>query len=177
MSENIEERARRFLDYLESRREDRGMMADLRRGLSEATSDRAWPYIAAWCDITNDRLRYIYTTVAAAYAANPEPTDKGNMGYLLRRIAMGTGTGEDALKTFDGRFRRLLSCDTVQELCAHLRGVIKAAAQRGIPVNFVNLFRDLRYWSDAVKRRWAAQYWGGLSKGGDEDNVPVANNG
>ncbi|RLB95739.1 MAG: type I-E CRISPR-associated protein Cse2/CasB [Deltaproteobacteria bacterium] len=163
----MDEKAKRLLKFLKEHKEDRGMMADLRRGFSEATEDRAWPYVARWCDLTNDRERIIYQTVMAAYAHHPEVSEKGNMGHVLRSLAMGDGRGEDGLKTFDGRFRRLLTCNSAQEACQHLIGIIRAVAQKEIRINYICLLKDLWYWGKRVKLSWASAYWGSDLQGGE----------
>lgn len=160
--ETIDQRAERLLERLEKLREDRGAMANLRRGFSPATEDRAWPWIGRWCDLANPWQRTIHTAVAAAYASHPLPTEDGNMGLVMRQIAQSNQEGENGLKTFAARFRRFLGCRTAEEVCQRLPGVIRAAAQRSIPVNYRQLFIDLCYWDRApsrVKVRWAATYW------------------
>jgi CRISPR type I-E-associated protein CasB/Cse2 len=163
----MEEKAKNLLKFLESRKEDRRLMADLRRGLSEATASRAWPHVAEWCDLAADYQRTIFQTVMAAYAHHPSHTDKGNMGHVMRRIAMGDGKGEEGLNTFDSRFRRFLTCNSAQEVCQHLKGVIRAAAQKGLAINYIQLIKDLWYWGERVKIRWASAYWGSDTEGGE----------
>ena len=163
----MQETAKDLLEYLESHKEDRGMMADLRRGFSEATSDRTWPYVASWCDLANDRMRTIYQTVMASYAYHPLVTDEGNMGRVMRQIAIGHGGSQEGLKTFDARFRRILTCDSSTEVCQQIGRVIRAAAQKGIPINYTELFKDLWYWGERVKLRWGSAYWGSATEGGE----------
>ena len=59
-------------------------------------------------------------------AFHPVETHSGNMGATCRRLAAGNNT-------FEGRFRRLLSCDRV-EICERLRPVVLAAKAKGAPV-------------------------------------------
>lgn len=149
-----------FLHHLESQVNDRGVMADLRHGLSRATEYRAWPHIASWgCRLDDDRERRIWLTVAAGFAIHQRTVDTGNMGTVLRAIATGDGRGEKGLETFDARFRRLLACSSAGEACDQLVGVLRTAEGKNVPVNFARLFTDLRYWGDKVKVRWAAEYW------------------
>lgn len=165
----VEQRAADLVAELEKLCGDRGAMANLRRGFSPATEDRAWPWIARWCNLANDRQRIIHTTVAAAFATHPQATDRGNMGLVMRAIAQTDQKGEEGLKSFEARFRRFLSCSSAEEVCQRLSGVIRAAAQHNIPVNYKQLFADLTYWSsrgaDQVKVRWAAAYWSGQAQG------------
>ncbi len=164
----------RFLDVLAEyvRRDDRGALADLRHGFSRATEYRTWPHIANWCDLANDRERRIWTTVAAGFATHGKSVRGGNMGTTLRRIALSDAEGkkpDDALTTFDARFRRLLTCSSAEEVCDHLVGVIRAAERKDAPIDFEQLYTDLRYWGDKVRVRWASCYWGAqpAARGGD----------
>jgi len=123
-------------------------MADLRCALSPSRRARAWPLLARIGGID----RPIYETVAGLFAYHSEETHTGNIGTTCRRL-----TGEN--NSFDGRFRRLLSCDR-DELGDRLRPVVLAAKAKGIPVNYEELFTDWWYWGDRVKARWAREYWG-----------------
>lgn len=150
----------RFLEYLDSQVGDRGVMADLRHGLSRATEYRAWPHIAPWCRLDDERERRIWLTTAAGFAIHQRTANSGNMGSVLRSVATGGGRDDKGLATFDARFRRLLACSSPAEVCDHLAGVLRAAERNGVPVNFAQLFTDLKYWGDRVKVRWATEYWG-----------------
>jgi CRISPR type I-E-associated protein CasB/Cse2 len=149
-----------FLDYLTTQVKDRGVMADLRHGLSRATEYRAWPHIAPWCrEFDDDRERRIWLTTAAGFAIHQRTAVSGNMGTVLRSLATGDGRGEKGLETFDARFRRLLACSSAFEVCDHVAGVLRAAERKGVPVNFARLFTDLKNWGEKVKVRWATEYW------------------
>jgi CRISPR type I-E-associated protein CasB/Cse2 len=156
-----------FLEYLQKHFDDRGMMADLRRGFSRTTEYRAWPYIAMWCDLTNERSRRVLLTVAAGFALHKRNAEGGNLGTSLRMLATGDGRGLEGLATFDARFRRFLSCSRGTEVCDHLPGVLRAAERKGVPVDFAQLYRDLTYWGDRVKVEWAKEYWGGTTEDAD----------
>lgn len=151
----------RFLGYLQSQAENRGMMADLRHGISSATEYRAWPHIAPWCrDFGDDDERRIMLTVGAGFATHQRTSPgTGNMGAVLRSIATGDGRGVEGLSTFDARFRRLLACSDAPEVCDHLPGVLRAAGRRGVPVDFGLLHSDLIRWGERVKVAWARAYW------------------
>jgi CRISPR system Cascade subunit CasB len=141
------ETAAKVLAYLRQLRNDRGAMADLRCALNPARRARAWPLLARVGGID----RPICEAVAGLFAYHPDETHDGNLGTTCRRLA-----GEN--NSFDGRFRRLLSCDR-DEISERLRPVILAAKAKGIPVNYEELFTDLWYWSDTAKARWAREYW------------------
>ena len=152
---------------------DRGMLAALRRGFSEATESYAWPYLAPHCDITDSRQRIIWQTVAGAAAIlAPQGLERsgagvGNMGATLRKLAFGASSerGDKALSSFENRFRRLLTCQTTEELCRHIINPIRAASAKAIPVDVEQLFWDLQKWENpsepTTKLKWAQVYWMG----------------
>lgn len=141
------ETAARLLAYLRQFENNRGAIADLRCALSPAKRARAWPLLARVGGIGNVRIE----TVAGLFAYHPKETRTGNLGTTCRRLAA-------AHNSFDGRFRRLLSCDR-DEICERVRPVVLAAKAK-VPVNYEELFVDLYYWGDYVKARWAREYWG-----------------
>lgn len=152
-----------FLTYLKKHAENRGLMADLRHGFSSGSEYRAWPHIAVRCDLAKSREKAVWVTIGAAFATlKGDMTNTGNLGSTLRQIALvgASGSAQDALKSFDARFRRLLTCDTAEEVCARLPAIIRVAERKGIGVNLEELFCDLIYWHERVKLRWAAAYWG-----------------
>jgi CRISPR system Cascade subunit CasB len=149
------EAATKLLTYLRGLRNNRGAMADLRCVLTGARRARAWPLLARVGGID----RPIYETVAGLFASHPDETHSGNIGTTCRQLA-----GEN--NSFDGRFRRLLSCDR-EELGERLRPVVLAANAKGIPVNYEELFTDWWYWGDRVKARWAREYWGAPTETGE----------
>ena len=151
---------------------DRGKLAALRRGFSERTAHYAWPHIAPYCDITDERQRAIWLTVAASAAAlAPEGlmrSNVGNMGATMRTLALGSDKGmaesvEKTLHSFEARFRRLLTCQTTEELCRHLARVVRAAAAKEKPVDVRKMFWDLQAWERRdvrdVRVEWAQGYW------------------
>lgn len=166
------ERANDLVQWLEQHRDDRGLMSELRRGFSPATEHYAWPHLARWCNLDDDRQRTIFATVAACYALYPESTKAGNLGTVLRTIAHHEQAGEDALRSFEGRFRRLITCSSAEDLLGHVRSVVQAARQRGIPINYAQLLEDLLRWDFAdrrIKTAWAQAYWVGDARGRQPD--------
>ncbi|NWH06832.1 type I-E CRISPR-associated protein Cse2/CasB [Desulfobacter latus] len=168
-----------FLKWAKGRVEakDRGVLADLRRGFSPGTEHRCWPYIAVYCDLSKKRERIIWQTVAAGFATFEQTADSGNLGAVMRRLALDgvSGSPEDALRSFDARFRRLLTCDSAVDVCERLPGIIKAAKSKNIiPIDFEVLYKDLFYWGERVKLRWATSYWGGQKDEEDEADITTS---
>lgn len=144
------ERAEQVLDFLRRHKPDRGAMANLRCALTDTRKCRAWPLLGEIGGIGNTTIE----TVAGLYATHPQETEKGNIGSLCKALC-----GEN--NTFEGRFKRILTCNTREEVCAHLRPLVTAAKAKGIPVNYHTLIVDLHYWSDRVRVQWAQGFWGG----------------
>ena len=154
------ESAARLLSYLRRLKNDRSAMADLRCALSPTKLPRAWPLLGPMGGIGNPRIE----AVAGLFAYHPEETRSGNLGTTCHRIATESNS-------FDGRFRRLLSCER-DEICDRLRPVIFAAKAKGVPINYEQLFADLSYWGDNVKARWAREYW--CESGAEKPAPPAA---
>jgi len=167
MSEQ-DSRVRAFVQWLQDHHQDRGLMAELRRGLTRDTEWRAWPHLTQWCDLTRPDERVAFAAVAGAFATHPEATHTGNLGDTMREIATG-GAGKKSdrqagLRSFEGRFRRLLTCESVEELAERVGAVVRAAKQKGVPICYLQLLRDLRRfrWPDSreqAKVHWAASFW------------------
>jgi len=157
----------RFIRYVEERvkADDRGFLADLRCGFNPGLEYRAWPHLAPWCNLADHHQRTVWQTIAAGLALHRGSSRCGNFGRSLRAIAIGgaQGAGEDALSTFEPRFRRLLTCNDAAEVCRRLPGILRALERSGVPVDYERLFWDLLLWDkdpQEIKVRWAAGFWG-----------------
>lgn len=172
-----EQRTPDFVDWLQSHSHDRGLMAELRRGLNPDTEWQAWKHLASWCDITNTDQRRAHAAVGGAFASHPEAATSGNLGDSLRAIATKNAQNPaEALHSFEARFRRLLTCETVSEVAERLGAVVQATKQRQIPVNYRQLLIDLKRfrWPEGrerVKVGWAGAFW--RPSGTKSDAVPV----
>lgn len=170
-------RTREFIAGLQAlaARDDRAALADLRHGVSPGTSHRAWPHLAHYCDLRKEDHRLAFAVVGAGFATHGATRSGcGNLGTTLRRLALGAqGRTDDALASFAGRFRRLLTCATTADLCHHLPGILRAAERKGVQVDYELLLRDLLNWEQDpdTKIRWAEAYWGATgaaaTEGGD----------
>lgn len=152
--------AERFLSRLHGLREDRGKMAALRRGASEATQRQAWPVLHfLGVDVGN----FTALTVGALFAEHPMEENKSwSLGETCRRVALDGVTGFDIPDSFDKRFRRLLACDTVEEVAGQLKAWVRLAKAKGLRVNYEQMYWDLDGWhkrADDIKLAWARGYW------------------
>ncbi len=147
---NPHEAGKQLLAHLRQYRQDRGALANLRGALKENQRHRAWPFLGRVGGIGNPR----YEIVAGLFAHHPDGDDAnaGNLGATCRRLARENNT-------FDGRFRRLLTCSR-DEVCERIAPVIFAAKAKGVRVNYELLFADLCYLTDRTREEWAREFWG-----------------
>lgn len=156
-TESFNQLAASWLDRLRERCEDPGFRASLRNWLSDSEKRRARAY-PALMEVRGTLDDAAFNTVAALYAHHPEhQADDSSPGRLCQRLAAD-------FNTFEGRFKRLLTC-AAEELPQQLRAVIFAAHARGVPVDYLRLYLDLRSWShehfgEEVRKRWATEFWG-----------------
>jgi CRISPR type I-E-associated protein CasB/Cse2 len=137
--------------------QNRGPLARLRRGLSGATQGDAWP-VLGWLfgELALDHP--VFETVAGCFALYPseKAPPVGNFGETMRE-AMGDKMSDE--KEPHTRFRRLLACDSRDEICEHVRYAVRFAKAQDAPVNYRQLFLDLWWWNDRTKVEWAKAYW------------------
>lgn len=156
--------------YALARREDRGKLADLRRGLSDGTQQSAWPVLGAFGAFQSSIPLLVFQSVGAFFALHPHIARFGNMGTTCRRLRHEQDMSKP--DPFDARFRRLLACDSLDDLCGQLVGVVKMAKANDVPVDYDRLFTDLRWFDNnpqRVKIDWAKHYWGEVEKKSTSD--------
>lgn len=148
------DQARQWIERLVDLKTDRGKLADLRCWFRDASRPRAFPALIQLRGSLEDDA---FNTVAALYAHHAEHQEgAGDFGALLFKLAREHNT-------FEGRMRRLLCCDA-EEVLNHLRPVVMAAKRESAPVDYLQLYLDLRswghdYWGDEVRKRWATAFW------------------
>jgi CRISPR type I-E-associated protein CasB/Cse2 len=145
-----------FLSYLQRYRQDRGALANLRGALSEARRPNAWPLLAGFKDAVGSPA---YETVAALWAGGVDlAASGGNVGDTVAVLVQSH-------HSFEGRFRRLLTCER-DEIGARVAPLVRAAQRNGTRVNYTQLLSDLLCWGDEVRVRWAKAFWGAAKSGG-----------
>jgi CRISPR system Cascade subunit CasB len=150
----FKDQARHWIEGLTELKTDRGKLADLRCWFREASRGRSYQTLIELRGSLNDNA---FNTVAALFAHHPEHREgAGNLGALLRRLAREHNT-------FEGRMRRLLCCGPV-EVMNHLRPVVLAARRDGAPMDYLELYLNLRswghdYWGEEARKDWATAFW------------------
>ena len=151
-------------------RQDRGVLAHLRRGLSETTRHEAWTVLGP-CFGPVAIGSPVYETVAGCFAlhpviwtpvADPKKDTRRNFGWTFRETRLAEPDGKKKMqdeKEPHTRFRRLLACSDTDEICNHVRHAVRLVKSREKVVNYRQLFEDLWWWNDRTKIEWAKAYW------------------
>lgn len=143
-----------FLPRLQKIVDDRGNRAALRRYWSPATRHQAYPLLGQLGALEDERK----TILAALYAQHPEH----QLGQSVGKAALRLGERKDGDHPYDRHFRRLLACDTLQDLGQQLHRLTKRLQREGIALDYQELHKNLNYWAnykEDVKVRWAAGFW------------------
>jgi CRISPR type I-E-associated protein CasB/Cse2 len=170
--DEVREQADRLVTRLEQwhQRQDRGILARLRRGLSETTRQEAWTVLGPCFGPMAIEVP-VHATIAGCFALHPviwtphpEPKEdaKRNFGWTYRNVRLAEPKGEEKMrdeKEPHTRFRRLLACSDRDEICQHIRHAIRLAKSKEAEVNYRKLFEDLWWWNDWAKVAWAKAYW------------------
>jgi CRISPR system Cascade subunit CasB len=150
-----------YVTYLEGLREDRGALAALRRGLGQPPGTVAdmYRYVVPWvpdgAKPWQEASRY---QIAALFAYHPEPGGTGNMGDHFARTR--DPSGDDT--AIERRFTALLAAHP-EDVDFYLRQAISFLRSKDVPVNWHQLFFDLRAWGHPeryVQQQWARSFWG-----------------
>lgn len=143
-----------FLIHLRQICSDRGKRATLRRFWSPATRHQAYPILGQLGALRDDRKTYL----VALFAEHPEETK----GLSIGKAALRLGDRKDGEHPYDRHFRRLLACDTLEDLAIQLHRLVKRLAREGIGLDYEMVYKNLNFWSnyqEDIKVRWAADFW------------------
>jgi CRISPR system Cascade subunit CasB len=154
-----------FVAYLGDlvRRDDRGALAALRRGLGKEPGLAAamFPYVVPWIGDGSvwDEDAYYHVASLFAWHQGTEwngPGIRRNLGASFARLALDTGSG-----SIEGRFVAALDSPR-SDLPDHLRHAVGLCRSHDVPVDWLQLLRDIRHWSAenrSVQRAWAREFW------------------
>jgi CRISPR type I-E-associated protein CasB/Cse2 len=144
-----------FLTRLQSVVADRGNRAALRRYWSPTTRHQAYPLLGQLGALSDDRK----TILAALYAEQPEQQNGQSVGKAALKLG---DRDKDGKHPYDSHFRRLLACDSLDDLAQQLHRLVKRLQREGIGLDYAELLKNLNFWanySEDVKVRWAADFW------------------
>lgn len=156
-----------LLDFLQTNKDNRGVLAALRKALAPTTETRAWPYLVQFDGIGSTPKARAVRTVAGLFAYHPVNCGAGNMGDTCR--ALCRDTDEHPWETVDAsgravapgpvgrKFGWLLAADA-EEICGRVIRMVLYAKSKDIPVNYAQLEKDLVNWPRA-REAWARNFW------------------
>lgn len=166
-------RAARFMGALRKIQHDRGKMAALRRASSPSTVRQAWPVIHG---LGEDLRSLAACTIGALFAEHPcEDLQAANFGATCRKIATDNGRDREIPESFERRFRRLLACDSAEDVVGQLKAWVRLAASKGVGIHYERLFNDIAYWDRSatdIRVRWATGFWPMRSDNPDATPAP-----
>ncbi len=151
-----------FVAYLESLRDNRSALAQLRRGLGRppGTVPDTYPYVVPWLPPGTRRWHEdAYYLLASLFAYHPAAGGTGNMGNHFRLCLRDA---QDAT-AIERRFMALLAAHP-DDLPFFLRQAVSFLCAKEVPVAWNQLLIDLLRWSHPdryVQRNWAHAFWAG----------------
>jgi CRISPR system Cascade subunit CasB len=154
-----------FIRYLEEHRDDRAMLAALRRGVGQPPGGSAAvsKYVQPW--LWNDApasLEGAYYLIAPLFALHPMAGGTGNMGD---HFAAMVERGQEPPPSVERRFMLLLSAHP-DDLADYLRQAVGLLKSKDVPVDWQQLLKDVRAWKSRderwrieVQKEWARAFW------------------
>jgi len=120
-------------------------------------------FVPAYHDLYHELLRqddYVDSVKLPAIAALTAHVKqvRGDKQFA-QQMAAPKAQGGNAPQVSELRFRRLLQCETVDELFPALRRVVHLLDGS---VNLYNLANSVYWWGDQKRREWAYAYYGDL---------------
>ncbi|MHB0977705.1 MAG: type I-E CRISPR-associated protein Cse2/CasB [Candidatus Aquicultorales bacterium] len=159
----------KLIQQLRRRKDDRGMMANLRCVLVDDKKHRAWPALnRLGVAIDDDHSAYI----AGLFATHQETSDAGNLGATSKTIELRRGekrSDDNKLTPTERRFQHLLTAEKGPELHDRILRIVLMAKSQGVPINYAKLATDLKFWGDRVKTEWATAFWAHEEEPGEEE--------
>ncbi len=158
----------RFVQHLRRlvEREDRAALAALRRGLGKAPGTVAEmyphvvPYLPPDASRRDEEPFYLIAALFAwhqgIWSGDGETNKPTHLGASFAR--MRTETTSDSVEK---RFVALLNCDR-EDLPEHLRQAVGLLKSKDVPIDWLQLLRDIRYWETdrrTVQRKWSRAFW------------------
>ncbi|MDD5651197.1 MAG: type I-E CRISPR-associated protein Cse2/CasB [Candidatus Nanoarchaeia archaeon] len=151
----------KFVEFvIKQVRKNSSFRAKLSRADNIDTAPIAYECLGNWCDILDKDEFLSYATIGAALAR----AKIKNNGTLSIAEAIDQSYVEAGSKHYSERaaskLRRLLACDSVEELCMILRNVLRQVET--VNLDYESLLEDIKifnYRKDVIKRKWAASFY------------------
>jgi len=153
-----------FIQYLQSMEADRGKLATLRKGLIDTQSQFAWPLLSRFINFDKPYRMKVLQTVAGLYAHHPQNTSSGNLGSTCFKL-LDEDEKQKIAKGESGpisrNFQYVLAANG-EELFPRVRRLVFRAKGDEVPINYVQLTKDLLDWQykkDRIKPAWGKEFW------------------
>ena len=152
-----------FIEYLINleKREARGVLAALRRGLQHApgTCIEMYPLVVPWLgNVRGNWEKEMHYLIASLYAYHSSSSHSGNIGDALRIVYHNRGESN----SIEQRFVALLRSNP-DDLPFHIRQIISILKSENIPIDWDELFYDLKRWpyesTYPPREKWANSFW------------------
>lgn len=149
-----------YVEYVIRRaknKSDTAFRAVMRRAANPNLESAAWEYMVPFCDIGVDRIRHAFALVGAAIAAEaPETDGTVSIGRALRSMCKD----DDAVEREGRRLRRLLGCETTDELIGVLRPMVHYLQDNAVmKISYARLLQDLCYWGERTRIAWTKDFY------------------
>ncbi|MDM8545409.1 type I-E CRISPR-associated protein Cse2/CasB [Candidatus Venteria ishoeyi] len=150
-----------FTRFIIDKMQDNGIAATLRRADNPNTEYQSWDTLAAFnIDLDKPWQRLPFATIAAAMAkAKIEQNGANGIGQAITRC-YEDGKDSDQAKA---KLRRLLACESVEEVCRILRPLFSLIQAKGdSTLDYARLLDELLsfHWrSQDIKARWAQDFY------------------
>lgn len=151
-----------FVNYVIDRCEkDKGFAAKLRRADNPATEYQSWQIIGPWIDLENSQQRLSFGTVGAGIARSKVKINGSLRIGKAIHLAYSDRVTAEYSDPAEARLRRLLACQSTREACRVVRPVLMLVNSKvEQSLDYISLLRELRYFGDKAKIRWAQDFYG-----------------
>ena len=174
MTTPVQDHEARFVESLEKlvSSENRGALAALRRGLGKRPGTAPEmhrlivPYLRSNSRPDEDARFYLLASLFASWHQGSSGGEQRVSDHLGESLAVLKKKEESSSESLEKRFEALLNCHA-DDLPTHLRHMIALLRGKGVPVGWLQLLRDLRFWDHPdrlVQRRWARAFWADLGR-------------
>lgn len=150
-----------FVNYIIQRcASNKGTAAALRRADNPNTEYQSWEYLAPFVELDKSWLREPFALVAASIAkAKIEANGKTGIGQAIS-LCYSDGNVSDQAKA---KLRRLLACDSVEEVCRILRPLLSLIESKSnATLDYSKLLQQLinfNWRQEWVKSQWAQDFY------------------
>lgn len=167
-----------FVNFIiERMKKNKGIAAVFRRADNPATEYQCWEQLALFhIELDKDYIRLPYVTVAAAVAkAKSEKNGATKIGCALANC-YENGKESDQAKA---KLRRLLACDSVEEVCRILRPVFSLILSKSkFSLDYAQVLNDLLGFHQderrqKIKSRWAQDFYRGKNTVNQAESVQL----